>query len=132
MVAGMNGTNQLTTLDKVRFSWLIARPIIGGALGSIIYILIAKAIMDQPATIFCELNIRLVIEATLLPAWLLVGAFVDEPILYLLSSLPYAILGSSILNLKTKTTILVSICIICCFVLSFIFLALGLAISCSG
>ena len=129
----MNDTSQLTIPDKLRSSWLIARPFIGGALGSIIYMLIAKTIMEQPNTIFCELkNIKLVIEATLLPAWFLVGSFVDEPILYFVSSIPYAILGSSILNLKTKTTIIVSICIICCFLLSFIFLAFGLAISCSG
>jgi hypothetical protein len=88
--------------------------------------------MDR-TTISCTSgNFRLVIEATLLPASLLVGSFVDEPILYLLSSIPYAILGSSILSLKIETIIVVSISIIICFLVFYIVLIFGLVLSCSG
>ena len=128
----MKDTNQLTARDKIRSSWVIARPLIGGALGSIIYIVIAKTIIDNTTMSCAPETIRLVIEATLLPASVLVESFGDEPVLYLLSSIPYAILGSSILSSKIETSIVVSICIVGCFLLSSFVLMYGYVLSCSG
>ena len=131
----MNDSNQLIALDKMRASWSIVRSPIGAALGSTIYILFAKIVMDQPAELCDPGTIRLIIEATLLPASLLVAPSFprDDPlILYLLSSLPYAMLGSFIFNSEIITAIVWSIFIVFCSFCSFLFLVYALVQSCGG
>ncbi len=69
----------------------------GGVLGSIAYILIAKLILDHTDMGCYPPIFRSVIEASMFPAWIIVGATIRPesiyywPAQYGLSSIPYAI-----------------------------------------
>jgi hypothetical protein len=109
----INGSTQQRVRENKQIFWSALRLLIGGVLGAAAYSLVAKIILDQPYTACSSSLARSLIEASYFPASLLLGLILRhqpvlyQPLLYLLASAPYAVLGALIASGAKKVVILV-------------------------
>ena len=110
----MKASEELKQNNNRQFYRSTFRFLFGGALGAITYILIAQAVVDQTDLRCYQTGlIRSIVEASLFSASALVPRTIPpesiyyQPVLYALSSIPYAVLGTLIALKVNKVIILV-------------------------
>ncbi len=135
----MNGTTHIRTQTTKQSFWSVVRLLIGGAVGVVAYLLIAKRIVDQ-TQVGCSGTgfMRSVVEGSTFLVSLLIQSIMStqavyyQPSLYALSSIPYGIVGALIaLRVKKLIILVVSFLTLCCLGLSLFLWAFFMAAICA-
>lgn len=110
----MNGVSQAKSWDCKQIFKSVVRLLIGGVLGATAYLLTAKTIRAE-THISCELEFsRSLVEASTISAAILLDSIMSrkssffQPLLSLVASIPYAVLGSLVvLGVRKRILLLV-------------------------